>query len=246
MVHCPTCGAAALSGHRFCAGCGSPLVPAVGSDPPPSVAPAAVVGETVVHVLATGERRHSLRDPLIIGRDQGQIRVPDDTFLSGRHATVQGYGSHYVLRDLGSRTGTYIRIREPYEMSPGDHVMVGSQVFRLEPGVPPVVGAEPAAAGDPSLVRLLDGGAEAERIPLPPSGVTVGRTRGDVLFPHDQLLSGAHASFVPAPTSTPSAPRVTVADQGSRNGVFVRIREDWRLRPGDVFSAGRQVFRFEG
>ncbi|HUG39982.1 MAG TPA: FHA domain-containing protein [Longimicrobiales bacterium] len=263
MAHCPTCGAAALPGHRFCTGCGSPLAQAAAATPPASAAPTGPLAAAVVHVLAAGERRHPLGDPLIIGRNQGQVQVPGDSFLSGRHASVQGYGGHYVLRDLGSRNGTYVRIRETLEMGPGDHVMVGSQVFRLDAGTTPGgagregplplpaaatrgLGADAGGGEAPRLVRLLEGGAEAERIPVPRSGLTVGRTRGDLVFPEDALVSGAHASFAPAPGSMPGAPRVTVTDLGSRNGVFVRIREDWRLRPGDVFSAGRQVFRFEG
>lgn len=237
-MFCPSCGAAAQPAHRFCTKCGKPLG---SSDPgtplPPSPRhPAALRDEaTVVHVLPTGDRQHPVGDALVVGRSEGDIQLPGDHALSSSHLTVARVGGRYVLRDLGSRTGTYMRIREDVELRPGDHLMAGSQLFRVEGG----------GTDKPQLVRVTEGGGEAERRPVPEGGLAIGRVRGDLVYPDDPLLSGIHASIAPAPGSTAADPRLLVQDRGSRNGVLIRIREDRPLRFGDVFAAGGQVFRFE-
>lgn len=256
MKRCPTCGATALPGYRFCAGCGTPLDAA--PDAPAVEAGGLDAGQAaIIHLLPAGDRRHPFHDDILIGRTTGQVQVPDDGFLSSRHATVVREGPRYVLRDLGSRNGTYVRIREPVELAGGDHVMMGSQVFRVDydgppaphhgalsdPGATRLFGAEPVRAAGPQLVRILEGGVEGERILVPGREVVVGRTKGDLVYPEDGLLSGTHASFEPA--SDGDRERLRVRDRGSRNGVLLRLRSDWPLRFGDVFSAGRQVFRFE-
>lgn len=237
-MFCPSCGAAAQPAHRFCTKCGKPLGSSDPGTPLPASPrhPAALRDEaTVVHVLPSGDRQHPVGDALVVGRAEGDIRLPGDHALSSSHLTVARVGGRYVLRDLGSRTGTYMRIREDVEIRPGDHLMVGSQLFRVEGG----------GADQPQLVRLTEGGGEAERRPVPGGGVAIGRVRGDLVYPDDPLLSGIHASIAPALGSTAADPRLLVRDRGSRNGVLIRIREDRPLRFGDVFAAGGQVFRFE-
>jgi pSer/pThr/pTyr-binding forkhead associated (FHA) protein len=253
-MQCPNCGAVGAAGYRFCAECGTPMA----SAPP---AGSAAGQALVVHVRPDGDRPYGFQDDLLIGRTEGQVRVPDDRFLSSRHATLVRTGGRYVLRDLGSRNGTYVRIREPAELGAGDHVMMGSQVFRLDhqaggrasyidegpAGATRVIGADAGRVAGVQLVRILEGGVEGERIVLPRTGLTVGRTRGDLVYPDDPLLSGMHGAFEAAPGggSGGNGPHVRVEDRGSRNGVLLRIRSDWPLRFGDVFAVGRQVFRFE-
>jgi len=36
-----------------------------------------------------------------------------------------------------------------------------------------------------------------------------------------------------------------LADLGSSNGTFLQLREEVRLRPGDHFRIGQQLFRFD-
>lgn len=256
-MYCPSCGAAAQPAHRFCTKCGKPLGSSDPGTPLPASPrhPAALRDEaTVVHVLPSGDRQHPVGDALVVGRSEGNLQVPGDHALSSSHLTVARVGGRYVLRDLGSRTGTYMRIREDAELRPGDHVMAGSQVFRVDGGGTAVgeaigaggtAGRPGAVSGQPQLVRLAEGGGDAERRPVPEGGLAIGRVRGDLVYPDDPLLSGIHASIAPAPGSTAADPRLLVRDRGSRNGVLIRIREDRPLRFGDIFAAGGQVFRFE-
>lgn len=86
----------------------------------------------LVRVLEDGrEEPRPITDAIVIGRVEGEIVVPDDDFVSGRHAAVRREGGQFVLQDLGSTNGTYARVRSEIELRPGDYVLIGSQIFRF-------------------------------------------------------------------------------------------------------------------
>ncbi len=254
---CPSCGHENDPSYRFCVQCGTAL----------GAAPASGAGESaagsdrsdrahLVHLLATGEERwHALEEALIIGRTAGTLRLPDDPFMSGRHAALQETASGYVLRDLGSRNGTYVRVRQATELRPDDQLMMGEQVFRFSMDAAPPREVDGGAAGGPHtrplgspsgvrgprLVRIEADGSEAESYALDGEQSVIGRDRGDIRFPEDGLLSGTHASVGRERGSGP----YLVRDLGSRNGVYLRLRDEWTLKPEDQFVVGRQVFRFD-
>ena len=97
----------------------------------------------------------------------------------------------------------------------------------------------------PRLVRLIEGGREGESYPLTGDRTEIGRTRGDLLFPQDGLMSSLHASIQAIERPGALHPVYVIKDQGSRNGVFVRIHGDRPVLFGDVFAAGKQVFQFD-
>ena len=107
----------------------------------------------------------------------------------------------------------------------------------------------PWGGGDvsgPRLVRIAEGGREAESYPLGRGKTVIGRQRGDLLFSHDEHLSGVHASITARPVAMGGEElRFVLRDEGSRNGVFVRVVAPWTLQAGDSFVVGRQVFRLE-
>jgi pSer/pThr/pTyr-binding forkhead associated (FHA) protein len=68
-----------------------------------------------------------------IGREDSDMNFPDDVFMSGRHAKVElGADGSYSLVDLGSRNGSYVRVRGERELSHGDYVFLGHQLLRVE------------------------------------------------------------------------------------------------------------------
>ena len=67
-----------------------------------------------------------------------------------------------------------------------------------------------------------------------------GRTQGDILFEHDVWVSPLHATFFYRDDG-----KLMIRDEGSLNGVFVRVRAPMPIQPGDTFLAGEQVFRLE-
>ena len=71
----------------------------------------------------------------------------------------------------------------------------------------------------------------------PDGGIVVGRTDGDFLFPTDERMNAKHFSI-----------RWTqrggiLIDHETRNGTFVQIHESEQLCEGDLFFAGRNLFR---
>lgn len=106
-------------------------------------------------------------------------------------------------------------------------------------------GSSPSSG--PRLVRIAEGGRQAESYPLRMGDTTVGRERADLRFSDDRLMSGRHARFRLDREGPYAADvRCILEDEDSRNGVYLRIRDDWPLRDGDMFAVGQQVFRFEG
>jgi pSer/pThr/pTyr-binding forkhead associated (FHA) protein/rubredoxin len=67
----------------------------------------------------------------------------------------------------------------------------------------------------------------------------LGRMEGAILFPDDPLISPRHANFVYRET------KLYVRDEGSVNGVFLRIRTPARIESGAVFLIGEQLLQIE-
>ena len=66
-----------------------------------------------------------------------------------------------------------------------------------------------------------------------------GRTEGAIMFPDDPLLSPRHANFVYRDG------QLHVLDEGSVNGVFIRIKAPVILGPGALFLIGEQLLQVE-
>ncbi len=103
--------------------------------------------------------------------------------------------------------------------------------------------AAPVETGVPSirLTALRADGTEAGTFDLPDSPmITVGRDTGSV-FAGDSYLSPRHATFARR------GGELTVRDEGSLNGVYIKLRpnEPNRLEYDDVFRIGQEIIRFE-
>jgi pSer/pThr/pTyr-binding forkhead associated (FHA) protein len=72
----------------------------------------------------------------------------------------------------------------------------------------------------------------------------IGRESGDIVFTDDPFLSRRHAA-VRFHGGEGQRRRFTLADLGSSNGTFLRIRDEVRLRHGDHFRIGQQLLRFD-
>ncbi|NOZ02866.1 MAG: FHA domain-containing protein, partial [Deltaproteobacteria bacterium] len=73
---------------------------------------------------------HLLKAPeTTIGRTGGDILMPDDPFVSSRHAAFVWKADSCVLKDLGSTNGCYLRARSRVALNDGDHLLLGHHVF---------------------------------------------------------------------------------------------------------------------
>jgi pSer/pThr/pTyr-binding forkhead associated (FHA) protein len=106
--------------------------------------------------------------------------------------------------------------------------------------VPPVQNAATPGTSNVTLTALRADGTEAGKYALPAQdSVTVGRDTGTI-FAGDSYLSPRHATFT-------QGDGVTVRDEGSLNGVYIKLRahSPFQLDPGSVFRIGQEIIRFE-
>ncbi len=186
-----------------------------------------------------------------IGRTEGDIRFPDDTFLSPLHSKLSWEEGRLEVRDLGSRNGTWVFLEAPYRLNDGDLLLIGSQVLRFRRlGYPGPHAAEADAtkrmgsmvpsADIASLTQLRSDGSSRDVIQLSPGrDVHIGRERGDWIFPYDPSMSAQHATV-----RSEDADFVLVDDH-SRNGIAIAARGAMTLQHGSRIMVGDKVLRVE-
>ena len=94
--------------------------------------PPALCIERRIAGSALTERYARSQRMLTFGRSQCDVNFPNDPYISGRHAQVTMTDSEVVLQDIGSRNGTYSRVKKSHLLLHGDALMLGEQVLRVE------------------------------------------------------------------------------------------------------------------
>jgi pSer/pThr/pTyr-binding forkhead associated (FHA) protein len=186
----------------------------------------------------------------IVGRTDGAILFPDDPLLSPQHANFVYRDNKLHVSDLDSTNGVFIRIHSPVKMESGASFLIGEQLLQIE-ALAPDFGPQPDAEGtyfyaSPKraskmrLIQRLRGGDIGLIVRARGDSVTMGREGNDVNFPDDPFISGRHAEIAINPDGT-----FVLADQGSKNGTFVRIAGETPLVHGDYVFVGQQLLRVE-
>ena len=250
---CGRCGAPVEPGVRFCATCGAAVDPGLAR---PSSRPAPRT-DLLVHLVLVDENAQPVqtfdtkRVDTTIGRLEGDIRFPEDQFLSPLHAKLSWEEGRLVVRDLGSRNGTWVFLEEPYRLADGDLLLIGSQLFRFRrlgypgPHAPEAdatkrMGSLTPAADIASLTQLRADGSSRDVVHLSPGrDLHVGREHGDWIFPYDPSMSGQHALIRSEDAD------FVVVDDGSRNGIAVAARGAMPLGNGSRMLVGDKLLRIE-
>ncbi len=68
----------------------------------------------------------------LFGREEGGMTFPADPSVSRRHAILSVTRQTVRVRDLESANGTFLRLRKETALTPGDHLLVGTQQLRYE------------------------------------------------------------------------------------------------------------------
>lgn len=258
---CARCGAKLPGSFRFCGHCGqaaeapaqprstSPSSPRLPVAAPPEPARAVASPYRLVLVRHDGMpgASHPLdREVTICGRRDGDLLLPEDGSVSPRHAAITVREGRARVEDLGSTSGTFLRLRTPRSLTFGDEIRLGRQLLRLEPMPRPAASASPGESWGSTnpgyrarLVQLLEGGGLGEVIPLRAGASTIGRETGEVCFPGDRYVSGRHARIDVGEAA------VTLTDLGSSNGTFVRVGGPTEIGAGDQLLLGMQLLRVE-
>jgi pSer/pThr/pTyr-binding forkhead associated (FHA) protein len=239
---------------------------------PPATAPASVPAPasvveapapspaSLVLLLPNGQEggRYPLKaEKTILGRKQGNILFLDDPYISPSHATFEeGSDGILALKDNQSLNGLFLRLKQRVELTSGDVILMGKQLLRFEtlqrsthkstieessqssPQTPPTWGS-PWGPYWGRLVQIIEGGYEGNAVLLGGHQMELGRERGHITFPNDRFISGIHARILS------SNGRFYMEDVGSRNGTFIRIRQEHQVQHEDVLIIGEQLMRVE-
>ncbi len=245
---------------------------------PPAMATSQFQGvELVAQVRPTGRlvaitkdgaegASYPIFEQLDIGRTEGDVAVPEDRYLSTRHArivrkTLASGEVQLVLRDLGSVNGVFLRVgnamagdgRVEVELRDQDLFLVGQQVLKFEAvkdgedGLGPATEHGTLLFGTPQapryarLVQRTVEGVGRDVFHVRKVETVLGRESGDIVFTDDPFLSRRHAVIKVDRDNQ----RFLLADLGSSNGTFIQIHGDVTLKSGDQFRIGQQLFRVE-
>ncbi len=94
-------------------------------------------------------------------------------------------------------------------------------------------------SGKAKLVLIKSDSMDGVSYQLNGTEHVVGRSDGAILFGDDTLISPRHANFVYRDN------RLHVRDEGSTNGVFLRIRAPVSIESGGLFLVGEQLLQIE-
>jgi predicted component of type VI protein secretion system len=248
---CKSCSTPVPLGHKFCGRCGAAVPPEILQAPTQYFGQLQEPGKAKL-ILIRGEGIEGLSYQLnaeqhTIG-SSGQIVLPDDPFVSPRHANLFYRAGKMVVRDEGSLNGVFWRVRGSVEVLPGDYFLAGEQLFRVEGPTRASDGPAPdgtyfySSPKHPAhfkLVQVLQGGAQAMAVCARGSGLQIGREGGDLNFPMDLYMSAAHCKL------EETGGRLTLTDLNSRNGTYLRLKTEKELAHGDYFFIGRKLLRIE-
>lgn len=116
------CGQALPDGAQFCLRCGSQIGP----------------GVPRYQLSRKGDQRgtesvHMTGGELTIGKGGDcHLVIADDEYVSRHHAKLVQSDGMVFLEDQGSSNGTFLRVRRPVALEPGDEIVVGTCFLRFE------------------------------------------------------------------------------------------------------------------
>lgn len=195
-------------------------------------------------------------DQFAVGRVEGDLVIPHDSGISGRHLRIErtvedgDYCWHVI--DSGSTNGTFFSVAT-YQLRHGQELLIGGRRYRYETPGPAAAGAaSPAAdrqvtsqwqalspgalrAALPELVELAPGGEETRRA-LTADDVRVGAdaAKCGLTIAGDPYLEPVHCRIYKDPNG-----RWRIENLATVNGTWLRL-ERVRVDRSVVFQAGEQ------
>jgi len=254
-VACPHCGKPVAAAFAFCGGCGHRMKAAPGAVGEAAIQRADAVAPTPARMGPRGHLTLIRPDgteggvfplqegPSVVGRGKA-VLFDSDPYLSPEHVEFVLTEKGLEVRDRRSLNGVFVRITDEETLASGDSFRIGQELLRfdainpitpLDDGTEIIGTPNPGYWGRLSVVvgRDLDGPA----FPLFEEKARLGRERGDILFPEDGYVSGAHCEL------SIRDGRVFIKDLGSSNGTFLRVRESRSVPSGSLMLMGQQLFR---
>ncbi len=252
MINCAKCGKENQDHYKFCLGCGAELAksaapkpfnpntpphgnPAVrpSSIPRPGGASAAPVGSTPKAAAPSSPVAEPEAAPAGLSPAAASPAVAAAPTTDGAVELVEcpqcGHKNKPGNRFCASCGFNVAAASSPPQQGKSAANVPAANVGTAAPGV------------TVTLTALRADGTEAGSFALPTAPVTlIGRDTGSI-FAGDSYLSPRHASLLI------SGNQVTVRDEGSLNGVYLRLRPQspWLLKFGDMFRIGQEIIKLE-
>jgi pSer/pThr/pTyr-binding forkhead associated (FHA) protein len=261
---CKQCGAEIPKGFFFCGQCGAkveesePPQPSTPdqvqekievSDPPiPAVDTPSI---KLIHIHLDGSEGDSIdisAHNALIGRDHGWEIFQSDPYLSLEHCEVVFQDDQVTLKDLGGVNGIFVKLTRPTSLQFGDFFRAGQQLFCLErvttrgsqsPSHQTKTLGSPLYESWGRLCHIIGGGHIGRAWLLNGDEMKLGRVRGEIVFDQDRFMSSSHCAL------KRHGDHVTLYDQGSTNGTFIRIRHEVTLQHQDLILIGQKIFRIQ-
>lgn len=78
---------------------------------------------------------HPKENVLVIGREGCDMNFPEDPYLSLRHLQIEKSSEGIILTDLGSKNGTFVRLKGVRQLKHGDYLFIGRELIRIETNI---------------------------------------------------------------------------------------------------------------
>lgn len=172
-------------------------------------------------------------DPVSIGRHStNQISIIDES-VSRHHARIDCDGAAFHLQDVGSTTGTFIKIQEPLQLKEDMIIEIGSYQFQVS-FIHIARGSEYAEEESHVELTVYESPDEINDKYLVYSDSSIGRKSSCTLsFPDDLHMSNLHCKF------NLIADRFLFEDIASTNGSWLRLSKEGLASP--AFPLDRNV-----
>jgi len=98
---------------------------------------ASILQEPVAELVRVGsvagqsERFPLMEETITWGRSKATYTFPEDRFMSRTHCRIYQRGENFFLEDMGSRNGTFVKVRGTVPVPIGASVRVGGQILRV-------------------------------------------------------------------------------------------------------------------
>jgi len=196
-------------------------------------------------------------DKTVIGRSEGDVIIAHDAMMSSKHTSITRHvhkgGYRWLLSDLGSTNGTFVRISDT-PIKHGQEILVGSRRFRFnaapqgaamieetgESGKSAKTRGWQAVSPEdliPSLVEIATTG-DGQQFMLRTTDHWIGRNakQCSVVLTDDLMVSPRHCRLY-----RDGKGQWHLENAGSRNGTWVRINKI-PLNTNAQFQLGEQRF----
>jgi pSer/pThr/pTyr-binding forkhead associated (FHA) protein len=202
--------------------------------------------------LSQGIVHEITRITTYLGRKEGEILYPTDTYLSPKHCVLTYKEGKLFVEDLSSYNGVFIKIKDKTLLSDGAYVLVGQQLLQFFPFnykdllIPEKPETEDIinfyGVSNKKIIALIkqifSDRSEGNRYFISSDTVSIGRQTGDILFPEDKFMSNRHAVIIYKDEN------FFLIDNGSSNGIFLQIKGMTEIKDGDHLLIGKQLFEY--